>query len=251
MTIRMQQRRGTASQWTSANPVLNAGEIGWESDTNKFKIGDGSTTWTNLDYFIDANSTVNPSFGTSIVFEGSTANEFETTVQVTDPTADRTITFPDVSGTVVTTGDNGSVTSTMIANGTIVNEDINASAAIALSKLAVDPSNRNNHSGTQTASTISDFDTQVRTSKLSDMAAPNTSVSMNNQKITNLGAPSSDADAATKEYVDAATAGLNVHEAVRVATTTNIDLSTDLENGDTLDGITLATGNRVLVKNLS
>lgn len=249
MTIRMQQRRGTASQWTSANPILNAGEIGWESDTNRFKIGDGSTTWTNLDYFIDANSTVNPSFGTSIVFEGSTANDFETTIQVTDPTADRTITFPDITGTIVTTGDTGTVTSTMIANNTIVNADISTDAAIALSKLAVDPSNRANHSGTQTASTISDFDTQVRTSKLSDMAVPNTSVSMNSQKITNLGAPSSDTDAATKEYVDAATAGLNVHEAVRVATIANIDLSTDLENGDTLDGITLATGDRVLVKN--
>ena len=74
--------------------------------------------------------------GTSLIFEGATANDFETTVTVTDPTADRTITLPDASGTVVTTGDTGSVTSTMIADGTIVNADINASAAIAYSKLA-------------------------------------------------------------------------------------------------------------------
>ena len=53
----MQQRRGTASQWTSANQVLNAGEMGWESDTNKFKIGDGTNHWDDLDYFIDINST--------------------------------------------------------------------------------------------------------------------------------------------------------------------------------------------------
>jgi hypothetical protein len=72
----------------------------------------------------------------SIVFEGTTANEFETTLSVTDPTADRTITLPNVTGTVVTTGDTGSVTSTMITDGTIVNADINASAAIELSKLA-------------------------------------------------------------------------------------------------------------------
>ena len=103
MATRMQQRRGTASQWTSANPVLNAGEMGWESDTNKFKIGDGTNHWANLDYFIDANSTVNPSFGTSIVFEGATADSYETTLQVTDPTDDRTITLPNVSGTVITT----------------------------------------------------------------------------------------------------------------------------------------------------
>jgi hypothetical protein len=72
----------------------------------------------------------------SIVFEGATANEFETTLVVADPTADNTVTIPDRTGTVVTTGDTGTVTSTMIADGTIVNGDINASAGIALSKLA-------------------------------------------------------------------------------------------------------------------
>jgi hypothetical protein len=53
MATRMQQRRGTATQWTTANPILNAGEIGFESDTNKFKIGDGTNVWADLDYFID------------------------------------------------------------------------------------------------------------------------------------------------------------------------------------------------------
>jgi hypothetical protein len=385
MATRMQQRRGTASQWTSANPILNAGEMGWESDTNKFKIGDGTNHWANLDYFIDANSTVNPSFGTSIVFEGATADSYETTLQVTDPTDDRTITLPNVSGTVITTGnlsditdigvftstivmegssaddfeltlsagnptadrtitfpdatgtvaltsdiaelsqdaidtaltagtgitktynDNantltlavdtttiqarvadvsdteigylngvtsaiqtqldakaptanasftgtfsaptGTITSTMIADGTIVNDDINASAAIALSKLATDPLARANHTGTQTASTISDFDTQVRTSKVTDLTAPTSSFSMNSQRITSLGTPSASTDAATVAYVDAATAGLNVHASVKAATTENITLATAVENGDTLDGVTLATGNRILVKN--
>jgi len=72
----------------------------------------------------------------SLTFEGATADAFETTIAVVDPTADRTITFPDTTGTVVTTGDTGTVTSAMIANGTIVDADVNASAAIALSKLA-------------------------------------------------------------------------------------------------------------------
>jgi hypothetical protein len=71
----------------------------------------------------------------SLTFEGSTADAYETTLAVVDPTADRTITFPDATGTLVTTGDTGSVTSTMIANGTIVDADINAAAAIAGSKL--------------------------------------------------------------------------------------------------------------------
>jgi len=56
MATRMQQRRGTASQWSGANPILNAGEIGWESDTNKFKIGDGTNHWADLTYFTDAES---------------------------------------------------------------------------------------------------------------------------------------------------------------------------------------------------
>ena len=51
---------------------------------------------------------------TTIIFEGATDNAYETTLTVTDPTADRTITLPNVSGTVVTTGDTGSVTATMI-----------------------------------------------------------------------------------------------------------------------------------------
>lgn len=71
----------------------------------------------------------------SLVFEGSTADGFETTLAVVDPTADRTITLPNVTGTVVTTGDTGTVTSTMILDGTIVNADVNASAAIAGTKI--------------------------------------------------------------------------------------------------------------------
>jgi hypothetical protein len=71
----------------------------------------------------------------ALAFEGSTADAYETYLAVVDPTADRTITFPDVSGTVVTTGDTGSVTSAMIANGTIVDADVNASAAIAGTKI--------------------------------------------------------------------------------------------------------------------
>ena len=97
----------------------------------------------------------------------------------------------------------GAITSADLVDGTIVNSDINASAGIALSKLAVDPLARANHTGTQTASTVSDFDTQVRTSKVTDLAAPTGSFSMNSQKITSLGTPTTGTDASTKAYVDA------------------------------------------------
>jgi hypothetical protein len=48
----IQQRRGTAASWTSTNPTLAAGEIGFETDTNRFKIGTGSTAWTSLNYWV-------------------------------------------------------------------------------------------------------------------------------------------------------------------------------------------------------
>jgi hypothetical protein len=122
MATRMQQRRGTAAQWTSSNPTLEAGEIGFETDTNKFKIGDGTNLWANLDYFADINSTVNPSFGSSITFEGATANDYETVLAVTDPTADRTITLPNVTGTVITTGNLSDITNIGVFTSTITME---------------------------------------------------------------------------------------------------------------------------------
>jgi len=63
--------------------------------------------------------------------------------------------------------------------------------------------------------------------------------------------PVNSTDAATKAYVDALGEGLHIHASVMAATTANINLATDVENGDVLDGVTLATGNRILVKNQS
>ena len=159
MATRMQQRRGTAAQWVSSNagdgPILNAGEIGWESDTNKFKIGDGVSYWDDLTYFVDATDVVAAALGgylensdigaisgvagldasknlivpgTSIIIEGATADAYETTLTVVDPTAARTITFPNATGTVALTASptfTGTVTATdvtisgsLVVNGT-------------------------------------------------------------------------------------------------------------------------------------
>jgi hypothetical protein len=95
----------------------------------------------------------------------------------------------------------GTITSADLVDGTIVNTDISGTANIALSKLATDPLARANHTGTQTASTISDFDTQVRTSRLDQMAAPTASVALNAQKITGLADPTSAQDAVTLNYI--------------------------------------------------
>jgi hypothetical protein len=279
----------------------------------------------------------------NIVFEGATADAFETTLTVADPTADRTVTIPDATTTLVgtdttqtltnktltsptitgtgaiagtftgnltgnVTGSSGSTTgnaatatalatgrtfqltgdveasgvtfdgtgnvslTTVIGTGAIVNADVNASAAIAKTKLdlggtitsadlvdgtivatdiadgtitaakmVTDPYARANHTGTQAASTISDFDTQVRTSRLDQMAAPTGSVSVNSQKITSLGTPTSNADAATKLYVDTKVADL-VNSAPSTLDTLG-EIATAIQAGGTVyDSFVLKAG---------
>jgi len=75
-------------------------------------------------------------------------------------------------------------------------------------------------------------------------------LNLGNQRIINLGSPSADTDAANKSYVDARVAGLTWKESVRAASTATVDIA-QLNNGDALDGVTVATGDRVLLKNQS
>ena len=91
--------------------------------------------------------------------------------------------------------------------------------------------------------------TQTLTNKtLGSSTSLSANLDANSNKIINLSAPTSSTDAANKAYVDSVSQGLDVKQSVRVSTTTNVDLSTDLESGDVIDGVTLAEGNRVLVK---
>ena len=95
---------------------------------------------------------------------------------------------------------------------------------------------------------ISDFDAGVRTNRLDQMAAPTSSVSLNSQTITNLADPVNTQDAATRGFVEATSQGLDVKDSCVAATTGNITISTALNDGDTLDGVSLSTNDRVLVK---
>lgn len=67
----IQVRRDTAANWTSANPILGAGEPGWESDTDKLKFGDGSTAWNSLAYFGGAGSVTSVFGRTGAVVAGA------------------------------------------------------------------------------------------------------------------------------------------------------------------------------------
>ena len=96
---------------------------------------------------------------------------------------------------------------------------------------------------TLTASKVSDFDTQVRTNRLDQLASATSTVS----GVT----PTADAHFATKGYVDSVSEGLDVKQSCQVATTANITIATALNSGDSIDGVTLANGDRVLVKDQS
>lgn len=134
MATRIQVRRGTTGEWNAANPTLEEGEIGYNSTLGQMKIGDGSTAWSSL-YYLENSSTLGSSLGSyildteksaisgiaeldasknilapaGIIFEG-TADAHETSLVVTDPTADRTITLPNATGTVVLADGSGNVT---------------------------------------------------------------------------------------------------------------------------------------------
>ena len=171
-------------------------------------------TGTGSAVFATSPTLVTPVLGvaTATSINGTTIPSSATLIKTSDTgtvtstmIADATIVDADISATAAITKTKlnlgGTITSADLVDGTIVNADINASAAIALSKLAVDPLARANHTGTQTASTISDFDTQVRTSRLDQMAAPTAAVALNAQKITGLADPTNAQDAVTLNYI--------------------------------------------------
>lgn len=127
MAVRIQMRRGTSSEWNSADPILNEGEIGYNTTLASFKIGDGATVWSELDYYQTAasitpaevgaialtekgaangvaelDSELNIITASKVIFEGATANEYEAVIQLgAEPTSDITLTLPTTSGTLV------------------------------------------------------------------------------------------------------------------------------------------------------
>lgn len=249
----------TLTNKTLTAPVINSptgivkGDVGLGNVDNTSDVNKpvSSATSTALGLKADDTAVVHNT-GTETIAGAKTFSTIITGSISGNAATATTATTADLASTVTTNANlTGDVTSsgnaTAIAAGVIVNADINASAAIALSKLATDPLARTNHTGTQLASTISDFDTQVRTNTLNQLSAPTADVSLNSHKLTGVSDPTSAQDAATKNYVDLVAQGLDPKASVRVATTGNITLS----GTQTIDGVSVIAGDRVLVKDQS
>jgi hypothetical protein len=153
MAIRIQLRRDSASNWSTNNPLLYPGEMGIETDTGKFKIGPAvnaptvGTAWNSIasyvnvtpagltsalgDYVLSEDVNVKGGLvqmdnsgnalilGPGFIVEGETDNTNETTVVFTNPTADRTITFPDATGTVVLADSTNTLTNKTLTSPTV------------------------------------------------------------------------------------------------------------------------------------
>ena len=151
MSVRIQMRRGTTSEWNSADPVLNEGEIGYNSTLTSFKIGDGESLWSELDYYQAAaditpseigaiastekdaangvaalDATKNVITALSVVFEGATANDFETRLTVTEPASDITLSLPNATDTLV-----GRATTDTLTNKTLTSPVVGTSLTTA------------------------------------------------------------------------------------------------------------------------
>lgn len=222
---------------------------GVTADAAEINILDGATlTTTELNYVdgvtsgiqgqLDLKAPLNdPTFtgtvtldtGVNIVFEGTTANSFETTLTAGDPTADRTVTLPDRTTTLV-----GQDTTDTLTNKTITAPNVSG-LIITDGTIVVEGSTTDDFETTvsfvdptadQTIYVPNASGTLARVeNKLHDFALATSSVDLNSQKIINLSDPVDPTDAANKRYVDTAIAGLTWKQSANLLATSNVPLT--------------------------
>ena len=270
MAVRIQMRRGSTTSWNATDPVLAEGEFGYNTTNGQVKIGTGVTSWSNLDYLV-TDASLGTSLGdyieliekgstsgvaeldsnrnllvpnSSIIFEGSSADEYETTLTVTNPTADRTITIPNSSGTIVLADGSGNVTvsGNLTVSGTTTTID---STTINVTNSFVFEGTANDHETTLTVTdptadrTITLPDATGTVALTTDLSAFATtsyvgnSVSSHNATTTSVHGITDTAALATTSYVGTAIANLASTSFVgnsvssHNATTTNVHGITD------------------------
>ena len=220
----------------------NKGIASFSSDN--FSVSSGAVTIKNggVENAELVNSTVNYG-GVSLALGGSdTTPAFNLSDATNYPTSSLTGT---ISNSQLATG----IDATKIADGSVTNSEfqfINTLSSNAQTQLDGKLTASDNLSDVANAGTSR---TNLGLGTISTQASSN--VAITGGSITGLGSPSNNSDVAIKSYVDNLVTGLKTRIIVRAASTGNISLSSDLQNGDTLDGVTLATDDKVLIKSQS
>ena len=255
MGITLQIKRTTGSGVPS-NPALVDGELAYSHGNNHLLIGDGSTTKViggkafsdKLDHTdgvltggsaitVDSNSKVDTikirgadnSTPGNIVLDDNDGSHAVTLKAPATLSGNINVSLPDAAGTVITTG-----------NKTDISGVIGA-----LTELSVD----NIRLGTADAQTITTSSGDLKLSATSNLTLnPTNHIDASNNRIIQVATPQSGTDATNKDYVDGLVQGLDVKASVRTASTANGTLSSDFANGDTVGGVTVATGDRILIK---
>jgi len=262
---------GRATTDTLTNKTVNI-----DTNTgNVFQIqGNGITSYSGSGSVVILQSSPtlsSPAINSGVLLNGSTSGH--TTIQAS-AVASGVITFPATTGTVITSADTGTVTNTMLA-GSIANDkltnssitinsfpiSLGGSATFGTDNIGEGSTNKyftderaQDAVGNAVGNGLDYDDTTGAISvdpsefALNSVGTATGDVSLGGFKITSLGTPTNSTDAANKAYVDSVTEGLHIHASAVAATTANVDIATDLEAGDVLDGVTLVAGDRVLVK---
>ena len=240
MATRMQQRRGTAAQWTAANPILAAGEIGFETDTSKFKMGNGSSNWAALTYFANAAELA------AII--DSAPEALNTLNELAAALGDDPAFFTNIAGSISDNIDSHNVTTNVhgIANTSLLatTENVGTAKTEAIADAAT--------AAGQALTSHNELTTGVHgisnTADLATQTYANTAVSTHNEDTTDVHGIANTALLATQAYADSAVSThqsdtTDVHgiaNTADLATQTYADTAVSTHSDDTTDvhGIT-------------
>ena len=252
MSVVIRIRRATSLEWSTSTKILQVAELALDTTLNKLKVGDGSKTFSQLPFL-----NVLPS---------------ELSELVQDNIASFIVGGTGIDTSYVDNG-TGSGTLTLSLDNTIADkeyvDDAISSLGNSVGSSYIPISQKGNPDGVASL----DPDGLIPDSEISSLIARSSDLSTHasdtldihgiadtSALLTKAGGtltgdlllhadPTEALQAATKQYVDAVSEGLHVHASCIAATTTDVILATEVEAGDVLDGVTLAAGNRILVKN--